>query len=326
MILWMLIYHISLNYGKVVFGVPEEGASVFTIMSFFMATFYVGTGYFFSCNKDFKSFVRDKAKRLGHPYLTFSIWGIIIFELYNLIVNGHLGDLNLIRGTIPTGAIRANGPLWFLFSLFFCNIIYYLISKVGGADLKTLIVMFCIILAYITHDWIQIFGYGNLFLGLSFTHLGYIIRQHKDSLNKWYFGIPAILLFLGIAIFFPQRMEFVRNKLVQGNWFLNYVYTVLACLSIWYISQLWKHENVIGRGIINLGRDSLVIFAFHRPVLNWVIEPILKYVSPSLSYFGFLAISLVSLILLFILLNFILRKYCPELLGLQTSKQQLVKI
>ena len=137
MILWMLIYHISLNYGRVVFGVPEEGVSVFTFMSFFMATFYVGTGYFFSCKKDFKSFIRDKAKKIGIPYLTFSIWGILIFELYNLIANGHWGDFNLIRGIIATGAIRANGPLWFLFSLFFCNIIYYLISKIWGADLRT---------------------------------------------------------------------------------------------------------------------------------------------------------------------------------------------
>jgi len=319
-ILWMLIYHISLNYGRVVFGVPEEGASVFTFMSFFMATFYVGTGYFFSCKKDFKSFIRDKAKKIGIPYLTFSIWGILIFELYNLIANGHWGDLNLIRGTIATGAIRANGPLWFLFSLFFCNIIYYLISKIGGGRLKNLIVIVCIMLAYLTHNRTQIFGYGNLLLGLSFIHLGYIIRQYKDTLNKWFLRIPAIFLFLGIAIFLPQRLEFVRNILVQGNWFLNYMYTVLGCFSMWYISQLWKHENVIGKGIIYLGRDSLVIFAFHRPVLNWVVEPIIRYLNPNISYVEFLAFSLICLILLYLLLNYILRQYFPVLIGLSAKK------
>lgn len=138
MIVWMLIYHISLNYGKVTFGVPEDGPSAFTVMSFFMATFYVGTGYFFSFKKDFKTFLYDKARKIGIPYITFSIWGIIIFEIYNLITSGLWGDLSLIKGTIATGAIRANGSLWFLFSLFFCNIIYYLISKAGGVDLKTL--------------------------------------------------------------------------------------------------------------------------------------------------------------------------------------------
>ena len=162
MILWMCIYHISLNYGRVTFGVLEDGASVFTVMSFFMATFYVGTGYFFSYKKDLKTFFRDKARKIGIPYITFSIWGIIIFELYNLIANGHWGRLNLIRGTIATGAIRANGPLWFLFSLFFCNIIYYLISKVGGR-FTNLIVLLCIMLSYITHNRTQVFGYGNIF-------------------------------------------------------------------------------------------------------------------------------------------------------------------
>ncbi|MBP3253716.1 MAG: acyltransferase family protein [Bacteroidales bacterium] len=136
MIMWMLIYHISLNYGRVTFAVPEDGASAFTFMSFFMATFYVNTGYFFSYKKDFLTFFRDKVRKIGIPYITFSIWGIIIFELYNLISEGYFRDLNLIGGTIATGAIRANGPLWFLFSLFFCNLIYYAIGKAGGVDLR----------------------------------------------------------------------------------------------------------------------------------------------------------------------------------------------
>ena len=249
MILWMLIYHISLNYGRVTFGVPEDGASVFTVMSFFMATFYVGTGFFFSCKKDFKSFLRDKVRKIGIPYITFSIWGIIVFESYSLIAEGHFGDLNLIKGTITTGAIRANGPLWFLFSLFFCNIFYYLIGKVGGGY-KNLAVFFCIIIACLTHNRAQIFGYGNILLGLSFIHMGFLLRKHKETLNRWYLAIPAFLAYLSIAIFLPQRLEFVRNRLVQGNWVLNYVYTVLACFLMWYISQLWKHKNIIGKCII----------------------------------------------------------------------------
>lgn len=108
----------------------------------------------------------------------------------------------------------------------------------------------------------QIFGYGNLFLGLSFIHLGYMIRQYKDSLNKWYLGIPAILLFWGIAIYAPQRLEFVRNILVQGNWITNYLYTVLACYLMWFISQRWNHNNALGKAFIYLGRNSLVILCF----------------------------------------------------------------
>ena len=48
MVLWMLVYHISLNYGRITFREPEDGCSPFTFLSFFMATFYVASGYFFS--------------------------------------------------------------------------------------------------------------------------------------------------------------------------------------------------------------------------------------------------------------------------------------
>ena len=323
MILWMLIYHISLNYGKVTFGVPEDGPSAFTVMSFFMATFYVGTGYFFSSKKKFKTFLCDKARKIGIPYITFSIWGIIIFELYNLITSGFFCELNLIRGTIATGAIRANGPLWFLVSLFFCNTIYYIISEIGGGKYKSLLVILCIILAYLTHNRTQILGYGNILLGLSFVHLGYLLRKYKNYVNKPYLGVPIVLIVLSIAIYAPQRLEFVRNRLVQGNWITNYLYTVLACYLMWYLSQLWNHNNTLGKAFIYLGRNSLVIFAFHRPVLNWIIEPIIRYMMPAVSYYVFLGASLISLIMLYLMLNFILRKYFPVLLGQPTNKSVL---
>ncbi len=243
----------------------------------------------------------------------------MIFELYCLITGGELESLHL-GSSIATGRLNVNSPLWFLFSLFFCNIIYYTTSKVGGGRFNDLTALLCVILAYITHNKPQIFGYGNIFLGLSFIHLGYLLRQYKDSLNKWYYGIPVLMIILGIALFAPQRLEFVRNMLVQGNWILNYVYTVLACFLMWYISQLWKHDNLIGNGIVYLGRDSLVLFAFHRPVLNWVVEPILRYLNPSITYYEFLTLSLASLILLYILLNYILREHFPCLLGLETRK------
>jgi len=85
MILWMLIYHISLNYGRITFGVPEEGFSAFTLMSFFMATFYVGSGYFFSGKKEFKKFLSDKLKKIGAPYVTYTSVSYFVFLIICLI-------------------------------------------------------------------------------------------------------------------------------------------------------------------------------------------------------------------------------------------------
>lgn len=314
MILWMLVYHISLNYGQIKFGVAEDmSPSAFTLMSFFMAPFYVISGYFFSNNYDWKSFVKNKVRKLFIPYCTFTILGIIIFESYCLITNGHLGSLQF-REAIPTGGFRANTPLWFFVSLFFCNVIYYCLTKLGGG-FTHFIILTCLVLAFITHNKPQILGYGNILLGITFLHIGYYMNKYKDIINIPYLTFFALTIYLSIAIIAPQRLEFVRNILVQGNYILNYIFTISACLFIWGISQTWKHNNVIGRYLIYLGRNSLVIFAFHRPVLNWIIEPIIRFLYPHITYFQFLIICLICLILSYLLLNKLLNKYIPILVA-----------
>ncbi len=314
MILWMLIYHISLNYGKIAFGVPEDGVSIFTFMSFFMAPFYVSSGYFFHSEKGIKIFVADKLKKLGLPYITFTIWGILIFEGYSLITSGMLCDFELSK-TIRRGYPIENTPLWFLFSLFWCNVIYYGLSKMRGGQFKSICILICLILAYLTHNRIQILCYGNILLGLTFFHLGFLLKQYKEYLNRWHFGMFSMVIFLSIGFMAPQRLEFVRNLLVQGNWLINYIYMVVACFLLWYVSQLWRHNNIIGRKLIYLGQNSIVIYAFHRPVLNWIIEPLIRCLYPNVSYLAFLAICLICIFVLYVILNHFLNKYCPLLIG-----------
>lgn len=312
----MLVYHISLNYGRITFAVPEDGASIFTSMSFFMAPFYVGAGYFFSFKKDFGTFFRNQIKKLFVPYCFFTIFGVVIFESYSLIVNNRLGGISLI-GAIPTGCLRTNTPLWFLFSFFCCRLIYYALNKwAGGGKIIHLVMVLCFILAFLTRNQPQIFGYGNILLGLIFIHLGYCVKQYRIHINKVRIGVCTLVIYLAISFFAPQRMEFVRNILVQGNYFINMIFTISACIALWYIAQQWNHRNIIGRSIIEMGRDSLVVFAFHRPVLNYIIEPLLRYLYPTISYIGFLFSSLITILVLYYLLNIILKKNFPYLIGL----------
>ena len=317
MILWMLVYHISLNYGRITFAVPEDGASVFTSMSFFMAPFYVGAGYFFSFKKDFGTFFRNQIKKLFVPYCFFTVFGVVVFESYSLIVNNCLGGISLIEA-IPTGCLRTNTPLWFLFSFFCCRLIYYAIKKwAGGGKIVHLVMVLCFILAFLTRNQPQILGYGNILLGLIFIHLGYCLKQYSNHINKAWIGACTFITYLAISYFAPQRMEFVRNILVQGNYAINILFTVCACLFLWYFSQRWQHNNLIEKRIVAMGKDSLVVFAFHRPVLNYIIEPILRYINPTITYYQFLFLSLITILILYYFFNLFLKRCCPFVIGLE---------
>ena len=52
-VLWVIIHHISLNYGFIKFGQCTEGLNAFTLLSFFMVPFYIVSGYFFNVKKTF---------------------------------------------------------------------------------------------------------------------------------------------------------------------------------------------------------------------------------------------------------------------------------
>lgn len=314
MILWMLIYHISLNFGQIKFGEAGNSPSVYTFMSFFMATFYVSSGYFISFKKDFWSFFLHKFQKNFIPYFTFSIWGILIFETYCLLTSGHFMSLQLSRA-IETGCIRANTPLWFFFSLFSCNIIYFAFSKYLGKNITHFLVSACFILAFLTHDKQQFLGYGNILLGITFIHMGSYLNIYHEQLKKKYVAFISFTIYICIAFFSPQRMEFVRNILVEGNYLVNFIFTLSACIFLWNISQMWKHNNYVGNSIIYLGRNSLVIYAFHRPVLNWIIEPVVRLLHPSISFTLFLLICLACILFLFHITNNVLVNYFPILVA-----------
>ena len=131
MIIWMLISHISLNYGYIKFGDSTPGVSLFTLMSFFMTPFYVFSGYLFSSKRDFRDYTMNKAKKLLVPYLFFTLFGIMVFESYSLYAI-HRIDTSFLSSFIPTACFKTNTPCWFFISLFFVSELYYLLSKVGG--------------------------------------------------------------------------------------------------------------------------------------------------------------------------------------------------
>lgn len=319
MILWMLTYHISLNYGKITYGVAEPNSpTIFTFMSFFMATFYVSSGYFFTMKQDAVSFFANKIKKILIPYCTFYIWGVIIYEIFFIITNGRISGLRMLLPSLISGCSATNTPLWFLVSLFMCNGLYYILNKCLQEKFVHLIVAICIALACITQNKTQIIGYGNILLGVSFVHVGVLLRRYQDKLIHIFCIAVSILIFLIIGIVFPQRLEFDRNILVQGNYILWFLFAIVACYTLWYISKLWKHDNVIGHSLINIGQTSLVIFAAHRPVLNWVIEPIIRNLYSEVSYSVFWFISLMLILLICYGLNYLLKAYCPVLIGEQS--------
>jgi fucose 4-O-acetylase-like acetyltransferase len=312
-VFWVLIVHISLNYGKLKFGVCSEKVDVFTLLSFYMVPFYIISGYFFNVKKNFHSFVLNKIKKLLIPYMTFTFFGLLIFEVFSLVDKGGI-DLPSIRSFIPTAALPSNTPCWFFISLFCVNMAYYFISKRNSWQ-RHLIIIICFLFAFLTNGRTQIFGYGNVFLGLVYFHIGTLFKEYEPYIRKKRVFLFAVCLYVLISIFDPQRLSFVLNLQVCGLYVLNLLFSLAAMVICWNIASLWKYEGFIGRNICFIGQNSLVLFASHRPILNYIIQPVLNHFIPNLGYPFFLIIAFILILVFYYVLNFVGKKFFPFLLG-----------
>lgn len=318
LMIWVLITHISLNYGIITFGEPVEcHMSPFLWMSFFMVPFYVFSGYFFSFNKSFKAFVNRKAKKLLIPYCTFTLFGIIVYTSY-YILTGYpfsFGFIkHLIKSGISTGGLVSNTPCWFFISLFLCNLLYYILNYTGPKWINFWVfVLFSI--AWLSHNKPQFLGYGNVLLGTVYIHLGNLLRVYENKLDKLGVLIFAIAVYLIIGLFDAQQLAFVLNYQVQGNYLLNCLFSISACYILWFIAKRMTCNNFIIRYVTFLGANSLILFASHRVILNWICEPIIRRFYQDCSYAFFLLCSLLAMLMIYHVIDFIIKRCCPKLVG-----------
>lgn len=318
MILWMLVWHVSLNYGYIQSGSPVTEVSVFSLMSFFMTPFYFYSGYLFSPKRSISEFTVNKIRKLLIPYMFFTLWGIVIYELYSLNIM-HVLDFSFVSSFIPTAAFKTNTPCWFFVSLFLVCEFYYILNcfanKMGGKFVRIAIVI-SFLLAYVTKNHSQYFGYGNVLLGITYFHMGYELKLHEGFVRKhcWQMIIVSLFLYSVIGFLFPTSLSFVLNLLRGGNYVLNLIFSLSACLLLWFVAPQIGHTQ-FGKSLAYIGRISLVVFASHRPVLNWVVEPIVMRYYPTISYPVFLLICLVILLILSVILERLLNAYVPKLIG-----------
>lgn len=115
--MWVLVVHISLNYGYIQYGVPSGRYNMFTLLSFYMFTFYFAAGYFFNNKRDFRELFIRKTRSLVVPWIIYTIFGILVYLMYCYVVNE---DIKIdFYSIINSWALSTNTPMWFLGSLFF---------------------------------------------------------------------------------------------------------------------------------------------------------------------------------------------------------------
>ena len=273
MVLWVVISHIALNVGVRTFGVSHSASSIWAWMSFYMSTFFFFSGYLHNRLRSPNQIARRGLRTLLVPYLLFSVFGFFLYEVSHLATSGEGFDWGIFKGFTPTLCLRSNTPLWFLISLFFVKVLYSFFEQCLGERTYVLTVIMAVA-AILTCNKPQFFGYGNIMLGFSYYGAGAFLQIHESAMNRTWIAFLALLIYCTIPFFCPLGLVVVTNFKPTGKPLFDIIFSLSACYLLWFGSKHFSFSTRISRYLIFIGANSLILFAYHRPVLNYVIDPI----------------------------------------------------
>lgn len=313
-LLHMLLLHLSIINGEISYNGDGSGI-YFHLMEFFMIPFFLFSGYFFSAKKDYKEFIAYKAKKLLIPFVFWSAVSLPVYYISRYLITGEINLLGPFPQFIRIGSLASNGPLWFLFSLFSVNIIFYIVLRnIKNERLILLFVILCFIYALVDRYYLPcFFSSSNISLGLVYFYIGYKLRGQQENVNVLSFRnfVIAVFVFVLISVFNPQWMQLVELSQSEGYFLLNMPHALSGTYILWYLFSKVPSMSIFSY----FGRNSMVYYVWHMILLRFIYDPICKMECSQMSYYQYVIVGGGIILVTSWLLDRYLSKYCPSLIG-----------
>lgn len=282
--------------GHTEINIPLMGGDLISIcQAFRMSTFFFLSGVLFSTRRYSKtsSYIKSKTKVLLIPYCLLSLlftfldprlYDISLIEKKSFLnstysysdIHSSLDFLTMefISILIPITA----GPLWFVLTLFFVSILFFIIHNKLKNKNKGIIIyaLLCLIIGWLCNSynvWLP-YNFSTVFTSSFFFSLGYLTKKlisHLTETTKIKLGLVIIIL-LPIylyAININGVISLIVNSL--GNnlfcYILSTVCGVFLIISISIYLNKFITFNILQGILRNIARNALIILSTHY----WVI-------------------------------------------------------
>lgn len=266
-------------------------------------TFFFISGFLYKKGKTSREYAKNQIYHLLIPYFSLLIlflpFTIFVFPSYTAFFTTDSIFQDVIR--YFSGRSIANmitGPLWFLPTLFFTQVIYNSLQRKCNLTIIHIIAGIMYIISFLIFYYRQNF-WLPLYVHLSFAilpifHIGYLIKYYNLKVNKTvlficivttlfcllyftsniinyidnFYGIPVITLFCSITSFLTLReiLLFIEKKLPSLSHFF---------------SKIGESSLII------MAFHSIIILTFHKIITNSFI---LVVIATALSYAIYLII------------------------------------
>lgn len=292
----------------VVLGHIYNNSAKLWIYSFHMPLFFMISGYLLEYNKiynrQFKNILISKLKSLVIPFYIYSIINTFILLCLN-----NFSKKIFIENIIRILTLQGKGGIWFLYCLFFAEVIYVSLRKiVKNKFVENLIIVILFIIAFFMNSAnLLLVIIARVFIALGFLCIGnYVINNiNKYNINWIFIVIIFVLTIIG------ARLNGVIDlfSLTLGRYKILYI--ILSILgSILIISICKKFEGFNLNLLKYFGMNSLIIMITHKSILN-----IIAYFIGIYTDYVYGSIMFIVVILIEVPIIYIINKYLPFTIG-----------
>ena len=246
---------------------------------FFMCFFFFKAGYFNkTVSGNSKEYIKDKAKRLLTPYVTWGTIGFLVYCFYlPFEIDRYHNPIEPMswEHLWRTSSFWGNEPVWFLCSFFSAYVLVHFMKKIQ--IVKPISVFQTVVLAtfpFISYwlwkngnpIWLSL---NNVFMGAFFFYLGRGWQFFIDHIERKYILMLSCVLIVAFIISnFVWHGEYIMsaNKF-EGDPFAAFVNTIIILLGL---SGLLLKMPLKRVPVINyIGQHSMVYFVCHYPILQF---------------------------------------------------------
>lgn len=276
------------------------GNSIYTfIYMFHMPLFMILSGYFAKGAGSGISFKKTFVQRFKQVFFPSLLIGLSAMVYFAIVGNIDKIDYNIFQN------------LWFLKSLFFCGIIYFLctLSRHSTALFVITLLLSQLFLEYSINRMYPCFLFG-VFLH---SRIDWFQRNYKAIL------ISSGIMFIVMLLFFdsnlldiPKRGAIVEytsqgNLTIMGEYIYKIMYRHLIGLAgsiffimLFYSMKRFFEKRSVGKWIADMGQFTLGVYILEEYFIVWGLRNLLKIDSVNIYIYSLIVTPLISFIVLII--------------------------
>lgn len=228
--------------------------SINFIYSFHMPLFFLLSGYFFKSSlikREFSDFFITKIQTILYPFIIWSLLQTLIEIMMTNYTNNHIAG-----EVIFTCLIQPRSQFWFLFALFFINLICGLIYKISKN--RSLIILVFVWVLFI-NSGLDIKPFDKTLTNLIYFSLGIFMSRYSLFTeyvlkNKYVFLGNFIIFFYSLSLFYYQHP--------LDKWYNQVLPQFSGSFIILFISKQISNINIF-KFFQYLGQNSMVIYLVH---------------------------------------------------------------